>query len=123
MIAAVNRLASMALLVGLVQSSTAQAPYMHPMDENTFDKLLADVHIHEITVNAPYSVTVLASRAKAEGRKRPQQLILCDRSSSDVEYIAVQDPVLKTDERWAAKPGACDALLAAARRRKDAQGP
>jgi hypothetical protein len=118
MIAIAGRFASLALLVALVQSTAAQAP----MDESTFDKLLADVHIHEVSVDAPYRVKVMVSRGKAEGKMGPEEYIFCERSSPDAEYIAVQVLDLKTDDRWAVKPGACDALLAAARRRKDAQG-
>jgi hypothetical protein len=50
------------------------------------------------------------------------QVIRCHRGSPGKnDALAVQDPALRTDDRWGMKAGSCDALLAAAREHKDAQ--
>jgi hypothetical protein len=116
MIAATGRLASLALFLFLAGSSAAQTPLPPEMDESIFDKFLASALINEITLDAPYRVMVTFSRANPELRKRTEQRILCDEDS-----MAIQDLDLKHDDRYAVKPGTCDALLAAARRRKEAQ--
>jgi hypothetical protein len=115
-----RRLALIALLVGMAQSSAAQTPYLEEMNEGWFDKLLSQLHVHEMIEDTDI-VVVHASRTKADGRQ-PGMVIACERSGSDREWFAFRDLLVKTDDRWTVKPGTCVALLAAARRRKDAQG-
>lgn len=124
MIANAKRFAFIALLaIALVQSSAAQTPDGPQPDVRSVDKFWSELHIDEIT-ETPDRVAVRASRVGADGRIRPGLAIFCDGSSSGgSEALALQDLVLKTDDRWGnLRPGACDALLAAARRRRDAQG-
>lgn len=77
MIAAVGRFGSIVLLVGLVQSSTAQTPpELQQMDESMFDKFLSNVHIDAIT-DSPVKVVVRVSRVTGDGRIVPGDPMTC----------------------------------------------
>jgi hypothetical protein len=86
--------------------------------EQVFSQSLID----EVT-EAPARVIVRGIQADTGKRVGLGWLMICERSSQGGETLIVQDRALKTDDRWGSlAPGTCDALLAAARNRKEAQG-
>jgi hypothetical protein len=127
LIAMAKGLASIVVVVVAVQSLAAQAPDVLQLDMRFFNKWLSEqlseLSIDEITeADSMDMVVVRTSRIGADGRLGPDVVFKCGRGSSGPEVLAFPDTALKTEERWAAPAGTCDALLAAARRRKDAQG-
>jgi hypothetical protein len=79
--------------------------------------------IDEIT-EGPTQVVVRGTiRADNGWRARADWLLVCERTDRRRGVMIVQDRELKTDDRWGLESGTCDALLAAARQRKEAQGP
>jgi hypothetical protein len=112
-------LAGTALLafLGMAQSSLAQGSDPSPQAAAT--KFLEQLRIDEITGDQG-GVRVRASRIEPNERNVAGVLISCGQGR-DRWYMAVQDHMLQTDDRWGVEPGFCDTLLAAARQRKDAQ--
>jgi hypothetical protein len=90
------------------------------LQEHLF-KYLAESRIDEIR-EGPDQVMVRGGRVEAKGRTPTGFLIGCVRASAGREYMIYTDFELKTDDRWGAEPGTCDALLVAASKRKDVQG-
>jgi hypothetical protein len=78
--------------------------------------------IDEIT-EGPTRVFVRLRGPDAKDRSGSRWWVACERIAPSREVVIIQDRELKTDDRWGAEPGTCDALLAAARKRKEAQGP
>src|SRR5262245_16137697 len=105
------------LLVSLAQPPTAQE--LMEWDERWFDRFFSVMRVDEIT-DSPHSVVVRASRMLGEGRIMLMDPVTCLRGS-EADSLAIFDSVLKTDDRQSLRPGTCDQLLAAARRRKAAQ--
>lgn len=105
-------------LVGLAQSSLAQGSNLSPHE--VVPNLLQQTRIDDIAEDQA-RVIVRASRLRPDGRIVPGLLIICDRSSPERAYLAVQDDTLKTDDRHGVGPGFCDAMLALVRQHQDAQ--
>jgi hypothetical protein len=108
-------------LAVLVQPSAAQDAGMPRWDEPGFKKILSELRVDEITEDTD-QVVVRVSGLKADGRTRSHTVFWCGRDRGDRELMALVDLELKTDYRWVVPRGTCDALLAAARWRRDAQG-
>ena len=106
------------LLVGLAQSSLAQSANFSPHE--VMPKLLQQTRIDDIA-EGPERIVVGASRLHPDGRIAAGLLIICDRSSPERSYLAVQDDTLLTDDRHVVEPGFCDVMLAPARQHQDAQ--
>jgi hypothetical protein len=105
-------------LLGLARTVVAQGsdiPYL--------EMALEQLRIHDITKEES-KVTVRGSRVEAD--RSTDRLIICapyppERYRPELWYLAIQDLTLRTDDRIVVEPAFCDALLAAAQRRKDAQ--
>lgn len=105
-------------LIGLAQSSLAQSSNLSPHE--VVPKLLLQTRIDDIA-EGPERIVVGASRLDPDGRIAARLLIICDRSSPERSYLAVQDYMLKNDDRHVVEPGFCDAILALARQHQAAQ--
>lgn len=118
MLAALRILAvSLVFLPGIPRLSTAQG-----VDIPAPSEILAQFQIDEITEESS-KVTVRARRVEANGRLTPGLVIRCHRSPSDRSMLTITDVDQQTDDRIYVDTGFCDALLAAARRRKETQKP
>lgn len=105
-------------LIGPAQSSLAQSSNLSPHE--VVPKLLLQTRIDDIA-EGPERIVVGASRLDPDGRIAARLLIICDRSSPERAYLAVQDDTLKTDDRHVVAPGFCDVMLALVRHHQDAQ--
>jgi hypothetical protein len=117
-LAAVLHLACVALL----RCASAQGSEPSPLDRLLTREFLSRLHIDSITEDA----TGLALRYRpieTDGSVGSGTAVIgCLRGSSGKnDMLVIHDFVLRTDDRWGVKTGFCDALLAAARERKDTQ--
>ena len=116
------RLVAISLLafLGLAQSSAAQSG--DSFQPEHLPKLFEGTRIDEIREESSQIVVGLR-RMPADGRIVPGLLIVCSRTKPDSkhEILRVEDHMLKFQDVYPAQRGVCDALLTAARQRKDAQ--
>lgn len=105
------------LLVGLAQSSLAQSTSLFPHE--VVPNLFQQMRIDDIAED-PEKVIVRVSRLLPDGQIAPGLLVTCYRSPGH-ELLAIQDHTPLTDDRLVVGSGFCDAMLALARQRQDAQ--
>jgi hypothetical protein len=108
-------LATLFVAFGLARSSTAQS-----IDPWAISMLMKGLRIEEIT-DGPSRVVIRGSRIESDGRIAPDQVIICSQGQFDRWYLAVEDSVLRTDNRIPVGSGFCVALVAAARQHKRSQ--
>jgi hypothetical protein len=106
-------------LAVLAQPSVAQDAGMPRWDEPSFKKILSELRIDEITEDTG-RVVIRVSGPKAEARAWSNTTITCGRGRADHDdTFGITE--LETDHRWVVPRGTCDALVAAARWRRDHQ--
>jgi hypothetical protein len=111
----IRLVATLLVAFGLARSSTAQS-----IDPWVISMLLEGLRIEEITGD-PSRVIIRGSRIESDGRIAPNQVIICSQGQFDRWYLAVEDSVVRTDNRIIVGSGFCAALVAAARQHKSAQ--
>ena len=111
---------SLLALVGLAQSSAAQSG--DSVRPEQLSKFFEETRINEIR-DEPSQIVVGLSRTPTDGRIAPDLLIVCKRTRPDGKYerLIISDRMLETQDHYPAQRGYCDALLTAARQRKEAQ--
>jgi hypothetical protein len=116
------RLVAIGLVLMFVPARSPLAQESKPLSlEQQLPTFFSQSVIDEIT-EGPTQVVVRGT-ARADKGKRTDWLLVCDRTDRRRSAMILQDRELKTEDRWGLESGDCDALLAAARKRKEAQGP
>jgi hypothetical protein len=116
------RLVAIGSVLMFVPGRSPLAQQSYPFSHEQLPTLFSLSLIDEIT-EAPTRVVVRGTpRADKGKRVKAGWMVICERTQGR-DVLLIQDRELKTDDRWGLESGACDALLAAARKRKEAQGP
>ena len=115
------RLGAIAAVSLAVLGPSSVAQDVAKLGEPWFNELLAGLRVDEITADSG-QVVVRASLPKADGGTEADAVFICSRGDPELDMFGWVDKKLKTDNRIGVQRGACDALLAFARRRRYAQG-
>jgi hypothetical protein len=112
---ALRAIACCITLMLVTNALLAQGPSL----EKALQAYLPRSLIDDIT-ETPAQVVVRGTMPAGSGKQH--WWLICERTGERRSIFAIQDLELKTDDRWGLEAGNCDSLLAAARKRKEAQG-